>query len=136
MKQVSTKRSNLHNILKKYLKAYKLQLNQELKRNDHEEYIGRFVNQALERRQAKNDFFSFQQIIFGDEFPFEIDGECKQGELQNIGEEIPREILKIGTYLFQTEAGAVVTVNVTMPRNRWDEYQILFLNINRNIGKQ
>ena len=112
------------------LKAYKIQLTQELKPQDHS-MRRNFANWILEQN---NDFS--QKIIFSDEAHFEIGGYVNKQNCRIWGEENPHVIQErslhpqrvtvwcglwsggvIGPYFFENDAGAAITVNGTRYRN-------------------
>lgn len=126
--QLHLKRSTLHTILTKdlHLKAYKIQLTQELKPIDHQARRT-FVNWALQRKEENGDFFN--KIIFSDEAHFHLGGYVNKQNCRIWGEENPRMILEkpmhpqrvtvwcgfwaggvIGPYFFQNEAGTALSV--------------------------
>lgn len=109
------------------LKAYKIQLTQELKPADHRQRRI-FVDWVLQNKAVNNDFS--KRIIFSDEAHFHLDGYVNRQNCRIWGHENPREIHEkamhpqrvtvwcglwaggvIGPYFFEDENGQGVTVN-------------------------
>lgn len=121
--------TTLHRILHKdlSLKAFKVQLTQELKPVDHHKRRI-FADWVLQMHQNDPDFH--RKIIFSDEAHFHLGGYVNKQNCRIWGSENPRMIVEkplhpqrvtvwcgfwaggvIGPYFFENEAGATVTVN-------------------------
>ena len=127
--QLNIKPSTLFNILHRdlHLKAYKIQLTQELKPTDHA-LRRQFVSWAIEKQEENENFFN--KIIFTDEAHFQLNGYVNKQNCRIWGEENPRVILEqplhpqkvtvwcglwsggiIGPYFFENANGNTITVN-------------------------
>lgn len=121
--------TSLHRILHKDLglKAYKLQLTQELKPSDHQQRRV-FADWVVEMHENDPEFH--RKIILSDEAHFHLGGFVNKQNCRIWGSENPRVIVEkplypqrvtvwcglwsggvIGPYFFENEAGATVTVN-------------------------
>lgn len=126
--ELSIPATTLHRILTKDLSlhAYKIQLTQELKPDDHLKRLT-FANWAHEQRQADDDFS--QKILFSDEAHFHLGGYVNKQNCRIWANENPRKIVEkplhprkvtvwcgfhangvIGPYFFEDDAGNPVTV--------------------------
>lgn len=122
-------RTTLHRILHKDLglKAYKVQLTQQLMPTDHQQRRV-FAEWVIEMHQANQEFH--RQIIMSDEAHFNLGGHVNKQNCRIWGSENPRKIIEkpihpqrvtvwcgfwsggiIGPYFFENEAGETVTVN-------------------------
>lgn len=133
--ELQISRSSLQRILTEDLRlhAYKVQLTQELKPNDHAQRR-EFVEWIIEHQQVDPDFS--KKIILSDEAHFHLDGFVNRQNCRIWGSENPRVIVEkqmhpqrvtvwcgfwvggiIGPYFFENEAGQAVTVNGTRYRD-------------------
>lgn len=138
--QLDISRSTLHRILTKdlHMHAYKMQLLQELKPQDHGQRR-EFVNWVLENQQEDDDFS--KSIIFSDEAHFQLNGYVNTQNCRIWGEENPRVIHEkplhaervtvwcgfwaggiIGPYFFENDAEQAVTVTGVRYRNMLREF--------------
>ena len=126
--ELNLSRTSLQRILTNDLSlyAYKVQLTQELKPDDHLKHHT-FVNWVHKQRQTDDDFL--QKIIFSDEAHFHLCGFVNKQNCRIWAHENPRQIVEkplhpqkvtvwcafsangiIGPYFFENEAGNSVTV--------------------------
>jgi len=127
--QLDISRSSVQRILTKdlHLRAYKIQLTQELQPADHAQRRT-FANWILEHQQIDGDFS--KKIIFSDEAHFQLNGYVNKQNCRIWGTENPQVIQQlsmhpprvtvwcgfwvggvIGPYFFENAAGNAVTVN-------------------------
>lgn len=140
--QLHISTSTLQRILTKdlHLRAYKIQLVQELKPTDHSKRRA-FVNWMLEKKEENDEFFS--EIILSDEAHFHLGGFVNKQNCRIWGDENPRMIEQrplypekvtvwcgfwargvIGPYFFENAAGKSVTVNAERYRNMINEFLV------------
>lgn len=127
--QIGISKSSLQRILKEdlHLHAYKIQLAQELKPQDHESRR-EFASWVLKHEQHDEGFS--KKIIFSDEAHFYLSGHVNRQNCRIWGSENPKAIYGlpmypervtvwcgfwagglIGPYFFENESGKAVTVN-------------------------
>lgn len=133
--ELQISRSSLQRILTKdlCLHAYKIQLTQLLKPNDHAQRR-EFVEWIIEQQQMNADFSS--KLILSDEAHFHLDGFVNRQNCRFWGSENPHVIVEkqmhpqrvtvwcafwaggiIGPYFFENEAGQTVTVTAARYRD-------------------
>ncbi|GBP92337.1 hypothetical protein EVAR_63360_1 [Eumeta japonica] len=135
---LNIKKSSLHSILKKdlHLKAYKIQLVQELKDTDYANRLN-FANEMLQR------FNNFNNILFSDEANFHLNGHVNKQNCRYWAVENPRRKHErpyspkvvvwaamsakgiIGPYFHEDQRGRAINVNsdryCDMLRNFWSQ---------------